>query len=477
MTDDALALLRESSPLITTTAGRLPAPLKISNDHADEGADDIEFGDDRPLPPPTVIGLPTVRLADIEMKSIEWVDRPFLQRGAFHVLAGKKGAGKGTWIARQAARATTGEMFGHPVNVLILASEDSNAIDLKPRIVAAGGDPNRVHSVTGSVLLPDHIPALRATANRIGDVGLIVIDPIGNHLGGANTDSEGAVRDAIAPLNDLADELDAVVLGVRHLSKNTQRGALSSVLGSTAWVDVPRVVLVAAADNEDEMVFHVQTVAGNRGPKSGAGRSYRLELVDVGLKEPVTFAAETGDSAKDVDNLLSEEKRPSGSANARDLILSTLEQHGQMESDQLDALVAEQAGVSAKTVQNLRTGLKNEGLIKSVAGRDEHGAVKRWFVARTNAPLPDPVPHPVHARENEKSVSSSSTSLHPESTHRDLARDVASGRLPNNEVRRLLKTYRPELIGADDITTAAERRQIALLLLVEERMNHPRLAA
>ena len=472
MTDDALALLRESSPLITTTAGRLPARL-TSHGVDNDVEEDIEFGDDRPLPPPTVIGLPTVRLADIEMKSIEWVDRPFLQRGAFHVLAGKKGAGKGTWIARQAARATTGEMFGHPVNVLILASEDSNAIDLKPRIVAAGGDPTRVHSVTGSVLLPDHIPALRATANRIGNVGLIVIDPIGNHLGGANTDSEGAVRDAIAPLNDLADELDSVVLGVRHLSKNTQRGAISSVLGSTAWVDVPRVVLVAAADDEDEMVFHVQTVAGNRGPKSGAGRSYRLELVDVGLKEPVTFAAETGESSKSVDNLLSEEKKPSGSANARELILAKLTECGQMESDQFDALIAEEAGVSAKTVRNLRGDLKNKGLIRPIPERDEHGAVTRWFVALTNAATQAPDA----SRENKKTGPSSSRAQAPDFTHRALARAVGKTHLPNNEVLRLLKAYRPELVGRDDITTAAERRQIATLLLVEERMNRPRLAA
>lgn len=366
-------------------------------------------------------GLAAVRLSDITMRSIEWVDRPFLQRGAFHILAGKKGAGKGTWIARQTARATTGELFGEPKNVLILASEDSNAIDLLPRITAAGGDPSCVYSIGGSVVLPDHIPRLRETAEHIGDVGLIVIDPIGNHLGGVNTDSEGAVRDAIAPLNDLSDDLDVVVLGVRHLGKNSSRGALSSVLGSTAWVDVPRVVLVAAADDEDEMVFHVQTVAGNRGPKSNSGRSYRLELVDVGLKEPVTFANETGKSGKHVDNLLSAEKAPSGSANARELILSTLVERGQMESSKLDALVAEQAGVSAKTVQNLRNELRGKGLVRAIPERDDDkGAVKRWYVALTDAGEDQASQGPGLARENEMSGSSSSSALEPVIARRDL---------------------------------------------------------
>jgi hypothetical protein len=366
--------------------------------------------------------LAAVRLSEITMRSIEWVDRPFLQRGAFHILAGKKGAGKGTWIARQTARATTGELFGVPKNVLILASEDSNAIDLKPRITAAGGDDSRVYSVGGSVVLPDHIPALRQTAEQYGDIGLVVIDPIGNHLGGVNTDSEGAVRDAIAPLNDLADELDVVVLGVRHLGKNASRGALSSVLGSTAWVDVPRVVLIAAADDEDEMVFHVQCVAGNRGPKSNSGRTYRLELRDVGLKEPVTYANETGQSGKHVDNLLTAEKVLSGSANARELILSTLNERGQMESSTLDALVAEQAGVAAKTVQNLRNELRTKGLLRAIPERDdEKGAVKRWYVALTDAGKDQAaLQGPGLARENEMSGSSSSRALEPVITRRDL---------------------------------------------------------
>jgi hypothetical protein len=251
------------------------------------------------------------------------------------------------------------------------------------------------------------------------------------------------------------------------LSKNTVRGALASILGSTAWVDVPRVVLVAAADDEDEMVFHVQTVAGNRGPKAGTGRSYRFELVDVGLAEPVTFAAELGQSTKHVDNLLTEEKKPSGSASARAFILATLEENGRMESDALDALVTEHAGVSSKTAKNLRSELKGKGLIRSIPERDESGAVKRWYVARTNAPLPEHEQGP-YAREYKKSGPSSSTSPHPETTHGDVAGTWGCGSPSNAEVRRLLKAYRPELVGRDDITTAEERRQLASLLKLRE---------
>jgi hypothetical protein len=317
------------------------------------------------------------------MKSIEWLDRPLFQRAAFHLVAGKKGSCKGTYIANLAARITRGELHGHPMNVLFISSEDSDRIDIKPRVRAAGGDDSRVFTITEHVIFPRDIESLKETALTIGNIGMVVIDPLGNHMGGANTDSEGSVRDAIARLNGLADDLDCLVLGVRHLTKNTERGALSSVLGSTAWVDVPRSVLVMAADDEEEMVFHIETVAGNRGPK-GQGRKIQIELVDVkGLKEPITRAVEMGTSSKSVDVLMGSQE--SSSARARALILEILDSVPKMESDQLDAQVAKQTGLAATTVQKQRRTLKDKGLVKAIPERDEHGTVLKWFVARTNA--------------------------------------------------------------------------------------------
>jgi AAA domain len=323
-------------------------------------------------------------LAEVEMRSIEWLDKPLWQRAAFHLVAGKKGAGKGTCLADLSSRVTNGELFDKPMNVLLLSSEDSDSIDIKPRVVAAGGDVNRIHTINDRVILPDDVDALKQHALGIGEVGLFAIDPIGNHLGGINTDAEGPVRTAIAPLNDLADELDCLLIGVRHLKKDTQAGALASVLGSTAWVDVPRSVIVMAADDEEEMLFHIEARAGNRGP-SGQGRAFRIELVAVeGLSEPVTRAVEIGNSGKSVENLLGG-KRESKSGRARELLLELLDGVPQMESDALDAQVAREANCSARTVRNLRMAMNKEGLLRSFPERDESGNVACWYVARTNA--------------------------------------------------------------------------------------------
>jgi hypothetical protein len=310
--------------------------------------------------------LSTRRLADVEMRSIEWLDRPLFQRAAFHLLVGDKGVGKGTYIARLAAKVTNGEMFVEPMNVLIVASEDSPEIDVKPRIVAAGGNQDRVDVVDEPLRLPRDLDALRATALKIGNIGLIVIDPIGNHLGGADTDKEGPVREAIGPLNELAHELETLIVGVRHLGKDKSRSALNSVLGSGAWGHVPRAVLAVAADDEEDLVFHIQVVAGNRSAR-GLGRSFRIELADVGLKEQVTRALELGDSTKDVEALLSEAATGGRTAvkrdSARQIILREI-RTAPRPLDYLKAVVASETGASGDTTYRAAQSLKAEGVAR-----------------------------------------------------------------------------------------------------------------
>jgi hypothetical protein len=344
---------------------------------------DVEFAPDIPARL-TLRPLDTYRI-----RRVEWLDKPHLQRGAFHLLAGRKGVCKGTWLCGIAARVTTGDLYGEPKRVLVITSEDSIELDFLPRLIAAGGNPALVEIVNGPFQLPHDLDWLKMEALKLGNVGLIVIDPLGNHAGGKDTNAEGDTRAAIQDLNPLADELDCMVFGVRHLSKDSSRGALASVLGSTAWVDVPRCVILMAADDEDDLLFHAQVVAGNRGPKSATGRAYRLELHDVEPATAITCLIAEGESTKDVENLLKGANTPepeSRSGKARELILDILDTEGEQESDRFDARIATETGITAKTVRNIRGTLKNDGLIRATPAKDEHGTVTHWTVSRTLAP-------------------------------------------------------------------------------------------
>jgi hypothetical protein len=362
---------------------------------------DIEFAPDVELPPPLTDaelaaleatetsrapsqpsnGLAALPLAEVRMRSIEWLERPLWQRSAFELLAGPKGAGKGTYLAGLAARISrTG------ANVLFITSEDSVAIDLKPRLVAADAEINRCFVIPQHVRLPEDVARLRDLALGIGGVGLLVIDPVANHVGDRNSNNDAEVRDAIAPLNRLADELGCLLIGVRHPGKDRSRGAVASILGSTAWVDTPRAVVMVVADDEDPLVRHIQVVAGNRS-LNGSAQAFRIDAVDVpGLKEPITLATALGESAKSVDELLAAPAAGgTKTALARELVLDILDGELEYESDALDARVAKETGLAAGTVKNVRMKLKDEGLVKAYPFRDEGGQIVHWLVARTAA--------------------------------------------------------------------------------------------
>ena len=326
-------------------------------------------------------------LSKTEMRSIRFLDKPLLQAAAFHLVAGRKGMGKGTVLSDVAARVNRGD-FGEKRNVVWIGSEDSAAIDIKPRIVAAGGDPDRVLVVkAGWIQLPRDIDEISRAMVGLGDVGMVNIDPVGNHISGKESNSETDIRDAIAPLNKLADEHDAMVFGVRHLSeKECKQGVLAAILGSSAWVQVPRAVLAVARDDQDPTVSHLQCVAGNRLPAATPGRMFRIEGVSLpGLENEVTRAIWIGDSTKDVETMLAHtnSKEQSKTGAARDLLLDILEDEGAQESDELDARVARETGLAAQTIKNTRTKLKHEGLVKTLPDKDELGTILRWKVSRT----------------------------------------------------------------------------------------------
>jgi hypothetical protein len=235
------------------------------------------------------------------------------------------------------------------------------------------------------VRLPDDIDELRELALEHGGVRLLVIDPVGNHIGARKTSDHGEVCDAIAPLNGLADDLGCLLIGVRHPGKDRTRGAVASILGSVAWVDTPRAVVMIAVDDEDPLLRHIQVVAGNRS-LNGSAQAFRIEAVEVpGLDEPITRAVELGASQKNVDELLAAQPAASNSQNGRDLLLDILEAEGPQESDELDARLVKATGLAVGTVRNLRTKLKDEGLVKSLPDKDETGAIVRWRVHRTQA--------------------------------------------------------------------------------------------
>lgn len=420
------------------------------------------------------------QLSEIPIKPIQWVEYPFLQGSAFHLLAGIKNSGKGTWLASVAARITSGQLTGRPQRVLWLAlGEDSYAIDVRPRIEVAGGDPAGVIVLDGyGFKLPDHGQQLEDKVRETG-AAMVIVDPLGGATSGSSSD-DWNVRPALSALNVLADQTGTMVFGVRHISNKIQKRGISvleGILGSSDWVNIPRAVLALLHDEVDPQMRHLFTMTGNRGPSDTPGLMVRIEGVQVADHEhDVSFARVLGDSHKDPDELLSAKRarKTSRSGTAEAIILALLAETpgGSLESDVLDAEVAKRCGLAAKTVKNIRFEMGKRGLVKPWPDKDEFGSVTRWNIMLTNAGVahanPDALQTPTASPLATPLTPTSSTT----ETTRAYARETGSGDLQGKtHIPSTFRTGSGDLQGLSGETPA--NGQIPTLPPGSSNGHHP----
>ncbi len=301
----------------------------------------------------------------IQMKAVRFLWKPFLQRSAFHLLVGMKGAGKGTVLTHLAAQMTQGMLDDRARAVLWISTEDSFEIDVKPRFVVQGGNEGMLLAVRQSVKLPDDMPALRAVCEE-WDVGLIVIDPIIGSVGGIDANAEAPIITAIGGLNQLSDDLDIAVVGVRHIGKNVDRGALSAVLGSVAWVNTPRAVLGIAQDDERNVTMEV--LASNR-VRAGDSYEFRLEEAELpDLEGVVTKVTPKGWSSRSMEDVIAGSRnKVSKVPEVKEWLKEKLLEGDVVKADLIPECL-EKFGVGGASLDKAATALKEEGYLRFVAG-------------------------------------------------------------------------------------------------------------
>ena len=137
----------------------------------------------------------TVRLSDVAPEPLRWLWPGRIPAGKITLLEGDPGLGKSTLLCELAARISRGEPLpgadtlaapGVPRGVLLFSAEDDVHDTIRPRIDAAGGNPQRIVSFlavpdgtdTGRPFaLPRDLPILDALIQRL-DVALVVFDQL-----------------------------------------------------------------------------------------------------------------------------------------------------------------------------------------------------------------------------------------------------------------------------------------------------------
>jgi putative DNA primase/helicase len=224
-----------------------------------------------------------------QMRKISWLWPSWLARGKLHVLGGQKGTGKSTigfdLLAQMTRRGGkfpdgTAAPLG---DVLIWSGEDDIEDTILPRIVAAGGDPDRVCFIDGIVIdgakrafdPATDMTGLLSAARELPNLIAALIDPIVSATPG-DSHKNSETRRGLQPLVDFATERDVVLLGITHFTKGTQgHDPIERITGSLAFGAIPRVVLGAAKGDTEDGPRKLVRIASNIG-QSGGGFEYLL---------------------------------------------------------------------------------------------------------------------------------------------------------------------------------------------------------
>jgi putative DNA primase/helicase len=338
-------------------------------------------------------GLEMVCLADISAKPIDWLWKYWIAIGKVSCLAGDGGLGKTTILCDFAARTTNGDSWpdGTPGtragSVIILAAEDDLEDTLKPRLLAVGADCRRIFIIRAvrdekrkrrAFNLQADLVQLETEIIRLGNVRLVIIDPVSSYLGkGVDSHKNAEVRTVLEPLAEMASRLRVAVLCNNHFSKGGGN-ANSRIIGSVAFVNQARAAFIVTNDAEDTERLLLMPSKMNIAPIK-YGLAYRIEgyAVEADGQDILTsrIAWETTPVTITADQALAahDEKREGKTAKAEATeFLRDLLTQGEMAAKDVD-VAAKNAGITFKPLRNARTAL---GV---VTRREGFGPGAVWF--------------------------------------------------------------------------------------------------
>jgi hypothetical protein len=240
-------------------------------------------------------------LADVEPENVSWLWGSRFARGKLNLIAGQPGQGKSQLALFMAGKASVGGEWPDssqcPLgSVVLISCEDDAADTIVPRLMAVGADLSRVHILDWVIEpkakkgktrqlfdLDAHISILKSLVDRIGDVVLIVIDPISAYLAGIDSHKMSQVRGALAPLQQFAAETGAAVVLITHLNKGSaDANAMARVAGSGAFVAACRSSWLVERDPQDESrQRRILTPLKNNIGDDQTGFAFQVKQVDL----------------------------------------------------------------------------------------------------------------------------------------------------------------------------------------------------
>ncbi len=311
--------------------------------------------------------VPVIRISEVEQMEVKWLWKPYIPFGKLTIMQGNPGEGK-TYVAMQLAAACTNRVLlpnmdpVEPFNVIYQTAEDGLGDTVKPRLIEAGADLNRVLTIY------EGDRQLSLTDDRLekaivqNEARLLIIDPIQAFLG-SNVDMNRAneVRPIFRQLCDVAQRTGCAILLIGHLNKAVGMQSTYRGLGSIDLTAAVRSLLFIGRTRDDpnlRILTHEKSSLAPPGPS--------LAFI-LGDEEGFRWVGEYDMTA---DEVLSGTKRPfeNKTQQAKNLIQSMLTGGRKISSREIDQAAIEK-GISSRTVRDAKREMGNQ--LKSSTNPDK----------------------------------------------------------------------------------------------------------
>ena len=317
--------------------------------------------------PPKKDSVKIIRMSDVELTPVEWLWKPYLPFGKLSVLQGNPGEGKTYFAMHLAAACTNGKLLPNmesmePFNVIYQTAEDGLGDTVKPRLIEAGADLDRV------LVIDDSEVQLTLSDERIekaiveNNARLVIIDPIQAYLG-ADVDMNRAneVRPIFMRLGQVAQRTGCAILLIGHLNKAAGMQSLQRGLGSIDIAAAVRSVMFIGKLKHDPTM---RILTHEKSSLAPPGASLAFSLGDEGGFRWV------GEYDITADEMLSgiEPQRETKTQQAKDLICTLLAGGKQVLSEDIDKAALER-GIPGRTVRDAKRELGDALKSKIVEGR------------------------------------------------------------------------------------------------------------
>ena len=308
-----------------------------------------------------------IRMSDVELTPVEWLWKPYLPFGKLSVLQGNPGEGKTYFAMHLAAACTNGKLLPNmermePFNVIYQTAEDGLGDTVKPRLIEAGADLDRV------LVIDDSDVQLTLSDERIekaiveNNARLVIIDPIQAYLGSdVDMNRANEVRPIFMRLGQVAQRTGCAILLIGHLNKAAGMQSLQRGLGSIDIAAAVRSVMFIGKLKHDPTM---RILTHEKSSLAPPGVSLAFSLGDEGGFRWV------GEYDITADEMLSgiEPQRETKTQQAKDLICALLAGGKQVLSEDIDKAALER-GIPGRTVRDAKRELGDALKSKIVEGR------------------------------------------------------------------------------------------------------------